>query len=462
MHQGVQKFCIERRMLKMAEQATLATVVRVAIVTALLLSFSPTVTEALHFGASGSCSEMTATLAHGLHADWVEITGAIIHAGRVKVRTPAAVDLSSVSLRRLLWITQPDRHLPLDFVNNTDHCSCDKVIKQPSLVMEPFMWGHFGHTTFDTFTGVYATINESHIPPGDVVLYMSFSKWNSQVVETINEAGQVNLGDFFEEMFSVLTSQPVQAWHALVEESKSSTICFDRLLIGTSHRIGHYQSNHDMPDFDVSLMNSLSTLLSGKLAPYAALDTTCKYRVTILDRQGTRRIWNINELAAAIIEHLQSQNVQGHCVDVINAEALSFSQQYHLFHNTRVLIGVDGTGLLNSAFMKFPCSGCVHIKPFLQDVVDAGKEGEFKQFCTRFAGEWESWENSNFSSVVWSEDIEAERVELARTGSREAHDRLRALPNKYHVARNPSMHVNIPELMQHIVKVIDATRAVAC
>lgn len=424
---------------------------------AVALLVAPTVgTQASQL--QGDCHDRTATLKHGLHGEWVQIKSAVIDKGRVKVRVPGDVDLRTA--RRLQMIEAPSR-LPLDFVNDTDLCQCDQVHSKASLVMEPFMWGHYGHTTFDTFAATYATMRESHTLVEDPVIYMNFDQ-NANEVSSINSAGQVPLDDFYGEMFSTVSSHPIQAWHALVEQSFTSRICFDNLVMGVSRRIGHYRSDLDWPEFDVALMKSFSGFLHRKLPPYRELDLNCKFRVAILDRQSDRRILNIRELSLAVKTHLVTQGVQDYCVDVVDAENLRFSQQYHLFHNTRVLIGVDGTGLLNAAFMKSPCSGCVHVQPFLQDVVDTGKEYEMKAFCTRFAGHWESWHNDNFSSVVWPSNFDPEIINLARTGTKEAHSKLQSLHEGNFVSREPNMYVNVVELMQLVAKVIDATKYSVC
>lgn len=323
------------------------------------------------------------------------------------------------------------------------------------------MWRHYGHTAFDTLTGLFATINETRTLPGDLIIYMGFP--GDQTDNHKADAdGRLQTDTFYEEMFSALSAHPLQSWSAFLEQSKTTSICFDDIVIGTSRRIGHYHSSEEMPYFDVDLMRSLSELMQQNLASYTELDLSCKFRVTVLDRQHSRRILNIDELASAVEDHLMSQRIPQHCVDVIDAERLTFSQQYHLFHNTKILVGVDGSGLLNAAFTRYPCSGCVHIKPFLQDVIDAGKEGEFRAFCTKFAGHWQSWQNDNISSVVWPHDFDTDRVELAKLGTKEAHEQLRAIHQSYSVSREPSMHVNVDQIMLHIAKVVAATEIAVC
>lgn len=78
-------------------------------------------------------------------------------------------------------------------------------------------------------------------------------------------------------------------------------ICFDQLVMGSSNTIEHYRAG--APFFNWTMFRQMGDLLlqhlpTGKLGE--ELDSECKYRVTVLDRQGTRQILNAQELADAL------------------------------------------------------------------------------------------------------------------------------------------------------------------
>lgn len=142
---------------------------------------------------------------------------------------------------------------------------------------------------------------------------------------------------------------------------------------------------------------------------------------------------------------------------------MSVGEQLYLMRQTRILVGVDGTGLLNSGFMP-SCGGCVHIKPYLQTVTDPGKEDEFMYFCQNVPGQWRSWSNDDVSRVVWPQEenkwlsVPDSYVELAKKADNASLAEIEKIHDKYIISRHPKMYVNASEVAAMARDIIKQTK----
>lgn len=306
---------------------------------------------------------------------------------------------------------------------------------------------------YDGVTAIWSVIRETLTAVPDLLLYINLDGAKA----SIDSGGNIETGKF-QEVFGALSKYQPQSTLALLEESHKSMLCFKELTVGVGRSLGHYRSM--TPDFNATRLRELADLLLNHLPRYDLLNSSCQYRVTVLDRQGSRQILNIQGLAAEIEHALSREGMSATCVTIAALETMNMSAQFHLMRSTKILVGVDSTGLLNAAFMP-KYGGCVHIKPFFQELFDRGKEGEMKALCTKMSGQWRSWTNSNLSSNVFPDLIKPEWVEMAdaaqhnETILEELREQLEsANMHGFFLSRQPKMYVDpvpIARMVQDIV-----------
>ena len=395
--------------------------------------------------------------------EWVQIKYAILHHGKVYVRTPHNIDLATMTWARRRLLSDhayPADHVQLRFINNSVPCICDRVEARPSFLIHIVFWGHYGHTMYDGVTAVWSVISKTLTAIPDLLLYINFA--GPKAIASTDAAGNIDLGEF-QEVFGAFTRYKTRSIQALLRESYNATICFKNLIIGPDRRLGH--GVHRAGDFNVTRLRELADLLLQHLPGSDQLDSKCQFRVTVLDRQTSRQILNVQDLKAKIELALTTEGIERSCVSLAALEQMAIGEQLHLMRATRVLVGVDGTGLLNSAFMP-KCGGCVHIKPYFQDLLDRGKEAEFETFCTKISGHWRSWTNTNFTSNVFSNRTNPEWIQMAYEARTNATVLIRlkeqisaANSHGFYLSRGPKMYVDATAVASLVQDIVHATKA---
>ena len=79
-------------------------------------------------------------------------------------------------------------------------------------------------------------------------------------------------------------------------------------------------------------------------------------------------------------------------VDTVQFEALNLADTVALMRRTHVLIGVDGTGLLNAVFMRHPCGALVRLAPYGTATMMPSKGANFDRVARAAAGRAAVWE----------------------------------------------------------------------
>ncbi|KAK9811144.1 hypothetical protein WJX73_006422 [Symbiochloris irregularis] len=329
---------------------------------------------------------------HGFGA-YFEVEGAILHHQQVFARSPGEARLGAYS-RKLKAVGR----LPVRYTDKKSSCFCDRVEDDPALFIAPYMMGHYGHTMFDGIATAYAAIMEAQMSMANLTFYMDFLPGPAikEIIASTDDQGRMNLG-MWGEVFGAFSSHPIFNLRTLLEQSSHQVICFKQLVMGQSMTIDHIRTGEKW--FNWTMLRDMGDVLHQHLPGGEGLqDSDCTYRITVVDRQGARQIVNVGELSDALKQVLHDEGVQHSCVVLAAMEDTSIGQQVHLMRQTRILVGVDGSGLLNSAFMP-RCGGCVHIKPYLQESTEAGKENEFMRFCQNIPGQWRSWSNDDVNRV---------------------------------------------------------------
>ena len=229
---------------------------------------------------------------------------------------------------------------------------CVEMVEEPTIVAMPRYLYHFGHFLGDGFTPmVYAAakaladgmLGSPRVLLGSAtrVIFLSeslprFRNWES-------------MRKHWEFAFAAISSRPV-----IVEMSSTFMMvgrrCYRDLTLASDSRLTHYYSNMDSLE-----VARFSAFIRSALQLPTQLPPLRLPMLLLINRPSTagRRILNADQLLAVARKHVYCEEVQ--------LEHLTIREVVtRLSLHTSILVGVDGTGLLNSYFLR-PGTTLIHI-----------------------------------------------------------------------------------------------------
>lgn len=188
--------------------------------------------------------------------------------------------------------------------------------------------------------------------------------------------------------FKVLSADSsIHAFEHLNRVSHYYALCFSQLSVGLLGGLDHYNFSsppHEWEEYRESMASLFN--ISSMSTQQDSLENPTHCHIIFLTRKNNRRILNLAQLVNIL--HNYS------CfIDLFQAESMTFQQQMRRFRNATMLIGVDGSGLLNAAFLR-SCTSVLRIMPWGCSNASianlAGKGNNFKQLALKTAGHWMS------------------------------------------------------------------------
>ncbi|KAI9033145.1 hypothetical protein DFJ74DRAFT_149065 [Hyaloraphidium curvatum] len=259
-----------------------------------------------------------------------------------------------------------------------------------TLVAGIFNYPHYGHTLGNGVFNIFGTIVET-------AASQSFHRIERIALDACNGAyrqahlarhtrrdGTVDVPQLGP-LFSLLSNETL-SWRYLVKQSNMSSMFFERLVLGISRTLDHYNVTNP------NLLRSFSEVARSGLAPGSGGTASISGpRILVVHRNHSRRILNEAELLSNLSDWAHALQPPG-AVKSTLLEGLSMAQTVTLMRHTDVLIGLDGTGLLNAVFMKYPCGAMIRLQNFGGETVLPSKGENFDKVAKAAAGLALFWE----------------------------------------------------------------------
>ncbi|KAF5828576.1 hypothetical protein DUNSADRAFT_17391 [Dunaliella salina] len=260
----------------------------------------------------------------------------------------------------------------------------------------------YGHTLFNFVSNVFATASEFNITKQQLILYVMKTGGYKGPPSAFEVNGRFVAGQY-EPILKELCKE-LLSLKAVLDSPKK--FCFRRLVLGLSTSIDHYSLRKK----NLKLFRRFAELM--KLVYGVVHVDSCVARAIIINRND-RRILNINELASALSSRLHRSSM---CVNVTDFSKISIPVQISLMKTTSLLVGIDGTGLINAAFLPYPCGAMIHLRTFGTSTLKPRKGSNFRALALFGAGLYYAWENSDFSSAVFHSQVPRKIIQLLRRG----------------------------------------------
>jgi hypothetical protein len=243
----------------------------------------------------------------------------------------------------------------------------------------------YGHVMFNGHSNLVDTIHRSALQVGGLQLYAALDN-PSTMISPDEMDERIKLGALHEPFSRLTRDNIVHSYHALLSESFNKTICFrDDMVVGLSGGLDHYNVN--VPGTAWAEYGRFMTGLMGLPESYLSTTSDPNCVVTIISRNKNRRI--LNEI------QLEDASRKLNCTaQIVDFERCTFTEQLAYMRNSTILVGIDGSGLLNAAFMR-NCSTVIRIMPWgscnehIGNLVHKGEN--FKNLAEKVAGTWISY-----------------------------------------------------------------------
>ncbi|KAH9317512.1 hypothetical protein KI387_019281 [Taxus chinensis] len=269
------------------------------------------------------------------------------------------------------------------------HVSCGERVYEPSVFFSFINWPQYGHAMFNGISLLWEIFRGPLSTAGKNVRLYAYG--DSIVSHQRQEAQEVL--PFFDvktlrPLMSMFSYQPVRSLANLLMQSDRHPVCFSYVLLGLSGAdLDHYNFHAPLKQWrefaqDVKVhfnVRDPPRTSNGVLQRVAPLDAVGKInpdtelgevkaiswkelpgrpRLTIVDRRSNRVIVNVKELDQIAVKSGFFKSVE-----VAYLEGMNLQEQVELMGKSDVLVGMDGTGMMNAIFM--PEGGVVvHIRPY--------------------------------------------------------------------------------------------------
>lgn len=273
---------------------------------------------------------------------------------------------------------------------------CTDRILEPSFFFGLVAYPFYGHLLFNVHSNLMHTIKSQRHQFGRVRIYGAKDGKNPHLLSLDKETELLQLSRFYPIMFGMLSvNQSVYSWPFVLQQSlhrtsgggklltahKPRTFCFDEVTLGMTSEWDHYNYSTSASSWRqyrsaVEEFASLCNLSTGN----SGTKNSNSCSATIISRDS-RSI--VNEQAVANV--LQSEF--GCITTVVRLEKLHFLEQIRLMRQTTLLIGMDGTGLLNAAFMS-PPAGVVSVMMYRLREITPHKGHNFRNLIEKMGLCW--------------------------------------------------------------------------
>jgi len=313
--------------------------------------------------------------------------------------------------------------------------ACDVEDDRVAFVAGLFNFPQYGHTMFNGVGNIFATMNELGIKRGEVVLLVR--KTGRYMRRSPTEEGSRFLTGPFESVFRAIANETKSLSGLLRTES---VICFSKIIIGFSTAIDHYNPQPSKETFQ-----EFASFMKGAFQSFRVDD--CKDRVVVVSRPD-RAIINEREIVFKVSELLSSFGLN-YCLNVTAFEKIEVHFQINMMTTTRLLFGVDGTGLMNSAFMAWPCGVLVHLRAYGTSLLHPLKGSNFRRLALLGAGFYLMWENRHFNSTILNKSkLSPAVIDILQRGDASPREISRLSGHERHVAvLCQHTYVSAPEIL---------------
>ncbi len=320
---------------------------------------------------------------------------------------------------------------------------CDINITRSSLIVKLVYWPKYGHTLFNVISNIYQTLNEMKVEFGHIRLYAAVDDKNA-----LKNSNQqiLDLGHYAS-IFKALSNEPVYNYHALIKSSLSRTICFTNLIaLGVSKRLDHYTPRIPLENWQRFSKWILNVFHLSTTARNSDASLVEKQIVLTMIERSQRKIINLAQLKTI------AEKTYGHAivVQIIDLADIPFSDQLRFMRNTTILLGIDGTGLMNSLFMLNPCGVVIHIGTYMMRVLVPGKGGNFRPLAEAGTAK---------NRYIYSEIRNLIDVSVAQR------DRFRRIPignmtrdQRYHLVKNQDIRLPPSQYLELMEKAMNMTQ----
>lgn len=362
---------------------------------------------------------------------WVRLRDAIVHNGEVHV---VAERMKGVPLKNRTGtfvasrvnvhaeVHRPNHvgfknvpgPIPINFRSESSHlllkAKCAENIVEPSFFFGLVAYPFYGHILLNVHSNLMHTIKSQGHQFGKVRIYGAKDCKHPHANSKDAESETFVLSGFYYQLFGMLSiNHTVGSWPFLLKQSvlpdlnatKSfilpRTFCFAELTIGMTSEWDHYNystSASSWHDYRIALDEIMILNNVPHLSQKLSRHTGCN--ATLISRFA-RSI--VNEQAVAKI----LQNEFRCNTTIVRLEKLHFLEQVRLMRQTTLLLGMDGTGLLNAAFMS-PPAGVISIMMYRLREINPHKGDNFRNLIEKMGLCWTSMEvkhaNQSFVPVA--------------------------------------------------------------
>jgi len=275
------------------------------------------------------------------------------------------------------------------------------VCHQTNTVVDPVMifgirgYDMYGHVIFNSLHPIIATMWEMGLDINQVLLYSMLDRkpkgrMYSDMMRVASEdvTEPIELQGFATIFAKVTKDYQLHSLTRLLEKSYRQPLCFHNLSIGHTDILDLYnlQTSHVVYK---RLQNTLFQV-HGITANSVKVSNQCQ--IKLISRVKNRVI----EDEDIFIQRVK-QRYPECTMEKIHLEKLTVREQvYEMQEKTSILIGLDGTGLLNALYMR-PCSAVIRLLPWGGDFFSlldnpeyVGKGAEFKNVALKMGALWYS------------------------------------------------------------------------
>ena len=253
----------------------------------------------------------------------------------------------------------------------------------------------YGHIIFNSLHPMVGTMWEMGLDINQVLLYSMIDRKPqgrsyNDMIRVANEdvTDPIDLQGFMTIFAKITKDNQLHSLNSLLEKSFRQPLCFDNISIGHTDVLDLY--NKQTPR---ELYKKLqTTLFKIHEIPMNPVGIPKQCQIKLISRVKNRVI----EDEDIFIQQVKKR-YPGCEIDKIHLEKLTVKEQAHeMQYKTSILIGLDGTGLLNALYMR-PCSAVVRLLPWGGDFLSlldypeyVWKGGEFKNIALKVGALWYS------------------------------------------------------------------------
>ena len=294
-----------------------------------------------------------------------------------------------------------DGNLPIFF------CGQENTVVDQAMIFGIRGYDMYGHIIFNSLHPLIGTIWEMGLEVNEILMYSMLDRKPQGVLygDMIRVAQEdftdpIDLTGFTTIFAKIAKDGKLHSLNNLLRKSFHEPICFRNLSIGHTNILDLY--NAETSEFIYKRLQKTLFKIHNISENPIKVPNLCQ--IKLISRVKNRVIEDEDKFISTVNHRFPE------ClVDKIRLEKLSVKQQaYELQHKTSILIGLDGTGLLNALYMR-PCSAVIRLLPWGGDFLSlleypeyTGKEGVFKNIALKVGALWYSYSLSTAPSKLYS------------------------------------------------------------